>query len=129
MMTPECEAILARIREANLARFFDVKVDTVHFKGASCGETPLHILAKWGESDSIAILLDNGAEIDAIGEDGCTPLHQAISQEKQEAVKLLVERGASLAIRNDFGQNAMDLANLRRKEEDRVLFRSILENR
>lgn len=64
------------------------------------GETPLHYAAGWASTETVRLLLENGADINAraIMEDeeiaDGTPLHSAVAQRKTATVRLLIERGA-----------------------------------
>ena len=69
---------------------------------------PLHKVAIWGDIAAARILLDNGADINAIGEDGDTPLHRAIAGSQKAMAEFLVSRGADVGIRNRFGAVAGD---------------------
>ncbi|KZS60289.1 ankyrin repeat domain-containing protein [Mycobacterium ostraviense] len=46
-------------------------------------------------------LLDAGADVNAIDEQGCTPLHFAAKGESDEIVRLLLDAGADVNARND----------------------------
>ena len=68
----------------------------------------LSYAARNGQLEAITLLLDHGADIDALVphfDVGCTPLHQAVSGNHISVAKLLVERGARLDIRDD-GENS-----------------------
>lgn len=67
----------------------------VRAKDAS-GFTALHYAASGGHADVLAILLDGGAKIDAIGSRGETAILLAAGAGKTEVVELLVSRGADL---------------------------------
>jgi uncharacterized protein len=64
---------------------------------------PLHKVAIWGDIEAARVLLDNGADINALGEDGDTPLHRAIAGDQTEMAEFLVARGADVTIRNRYG--------------------------
>jgi ankyrin repeat protein len=59
------------------------------------GQTPLHLAAMKGNSDVLQLLLENGAEVDALASDsGCTSLHYAAGLGHVELCELLVRYGA-----------------------------------
>ncbi|KAI1116119.1 ankyrin repeat-containing domain protein [Nemania sp. NC0429] len=74
-----------------------------------CYWTPLHIAASWGHDDLVNLLLDNGAEINALSRLFCTcaapperwvaplwtPLHIAMCHGHESTTRLLLSRGAS----------------------------------
>lgn len=80
-------------------------------KGALENEI-LHVAARQGELDHVCILLENGADIDAIGDLGFTPLHSAALGGQARTVELLLSLGADTTIKNEFGQTALDVAAL-----------------
>lgn len=86
------------------------------------GDTPLHVAAIRGDTRTIALLLDAGAEIDARGEYGHTPLNEAVGQGHVEAVRLLLSRGADASIPNDWGQTPQQNAKIGGKHEIETLF-------
>lgn len=81
------------------------------------GETPLHVAAVWGDLDAINLLVDAGADINAIGDRGYTPLHEAVEQGNVQAVKLLLKRGARADIQNEMAMTPMSIAMLKDAEE------------
>lgn len=56
-------------------------------------------------------LIDLGANIDAIDDNGETPLFYAASQGSFETVKILVEHGADFNLLNNANKTSLDLAN------------------
>ena len=120
-MTPELETVLAKIRRAELIQFADVALDGPNARSPIFGDTPLHIVAGWGDVDAARILLDAGAEIDARGEEDCTPLHEAIIQGHVEIVALLISRGAGPKLKCRLG-DAYELAALSKNEKIKALF-------
>ncbi len=83
------------------------KVDGVSFSSSSHdvnqknldGDTPLHIAVLRSLYDEVLVLLEAGANPNAIGEMGYTPLHYA---DNQDIFKLLVKYGADETIKNEF---------------------------
>ena len=63
--------------------------------------TPLHLAAEAGQSEVIAMLLDAGADVNAVGDGSCgTPLHEAIRGKHANAAKTLIAAGADLGFSN-----------------------------
>jgi len=110
-MNPALADVLEQIRRADLPQFMGVNLDGPNIRSLTSGETPLHILAIWGDVEAAKVLLDAGADIDALGEEDHTPLHEAIHQRHIEMVRLLVGRGADLQRPCSFG-SAVELAAL-----------------
>jgi len=72
----------------------------IHFAAAS----------KDNAKELLTILLDAGADINALNDNGQTPLHIATFWDNAEAVKLLLDRGADKTIKNKSGRTAEELA-------------------
>ncbi|WP_044616886.1 ankyrin repeat domain-containing protein [Gynuella sunshinyii] len=73
------------------------------------GDTPLHIVSVWGNSDYIDCLLKNGSNINLQGEEGYTALMYAVEQGNIDAVRILISNKAEDLL-NNHGDSAMDLA-------------------
>jgi len=73
------------------------------------GDTPLHIVAFWGDCDAIRILVNAGADVNAKGEHGYTPLMQATGKGRFKVLKLLIRLGAQ-PIENREGDRPSDIA-------------------
>lgn len=58
--------------------------------------TPLHIAARYGANDVVAVLLDAGADVAARGSDGSMALHDAAFTGHLDVVRTLIERGAPI---------------------------------
>lgn len=71
------------------------------------GETPLHMAAKNGCSESARLLLSNGAHLEAKANNGMTPLHLAVWHARQTrdcgAVKTLLEYNADCGAMDNEG--------------------------
>ena len=74
------------------------------------GNTPLHIAARMGEIDHVELLIANGANVDAIGEDGATPLHDAAGYGRVAVVKALLAAGANTAVKDEEDMTAEESA-------------------
>ena len=73
--------------------------------------TPLHAAATKGNMEICRLLLDSGAEVDAVEEpSGKRPLHAASALGKAEVAKMLVERGADTEARDAKGRTPLLLA-------------------
>ena len=72
------------------------------------GRTPLHQAAAKGDIESILILIEYGADINAKSISGETPLMKAIAFYQVEATKILLRLGADPKMRNEVtGKNCL----------------------
>ena len=71
------------------------------------GSTALILATFNSHTEAVRLLIDHGADINAVGYDGNTALMIALSV---ECTKLLVESGANLEIKNKCGDTALDVA-------------------
>lgn len=95
-------------------------------KGAAVkrpGWTPLHYAATGPNVEVVALMLDQGADIDARAPNGYTPLMMATRHGAEDSVVLLVKRGADKRALNDRNQSAADLA----REFDKLWLLKVLE--
>lgn len=67
------------------------------------GDTPLHLVCRWGDAEAVAALLAAGAKVNAIGDRGQTPL---FCTESTHVVDLLLAGGANPTIKDEFGETA-----------------------
>jgi len=65
---------------------------------------PLHLAARRGNADAVAMLLHFGAPVDAQGENGWTALHEAAACGSLDCVEALLRYRADLRIKNDLGE-------------------------
>jgi ankyrin repeat protein len=65
-----------------------------------CTQSPLHLTAVTGRVEIMAMLLDAGADIDALDEKRNTACHIAVRYQQFDALKLLIERGANVGVGN-----------------------------
>lgn len=95
---------------------------------SSKGKTALHCAAKAGFLKVINVLLENGASIDAIDNNGETPLYEAIrstikNREKQRAaLEALLIKGANPNVKNRRGLTPLQAAQqMRRADAEKVV--------
>jgi ankyrin repeat protein len=82
------------------------------------GQTPLFAAAGAGNTDSISVLKEAGADLNATDSKGNTPLHLAVDRNRVDAVKLLIELGANRNAVNKAGQKPVDLIGGTLKPQD-----------
>jgi ankyrin repeat protein len=70
---------------------------------------PLHRAANHGRVEIMTMLLDDGADINAVDESQRTACHCAIWNNHFDALKLLVERGADLAVVDSDGRSLLSI--------------------
>ena len=87
--------------------------------------TPLHLIARKNCPRTLQLLIDNGADISAIDDDGNTPLHCAVDSGPVVNVRMLIENGSNPGCKNKLGLTPLDLAvsRDRRRIEDEILLR------
>jgi ankyrin repeat protein len=64
-------------------------------------QIPLYTAAQEGHHEAVKILLENGAKVDQVDNDGTTPLYIASQQGHYEVVKILLEAEADIDCAND----------------------------
>jgi uncharacterized protein len=74
------------------------------------GWSPLHYAATGPSTELLALLLDRGADINALAPNRNTPLMMAARYGTEENVKLLLQRGANKTLINDRNLSAADMA-------------------
>lgn len=74
------------------------------------GWAPLHYAAANGHDDTVQLLLDNSAYIDAGSPNGTTPLMMAARGNHLSTVKVLLDAGADSHVKNQIGLTALDFA-------------------
>lgn len=71
-------------------------------------ETALHCAASWDRHEIARLLIDAGADVNALGERRITPLHHAARFAYVKIVRLLFESGANPTPRDKNGQTPLD---------------------
>lgn len=67
------------------------------------GETPLFVAVAANDLESVKILLDHGANVDAKNHEGETPLMMAYAYAEEDVVELLLKKGANRFARSKAG--------------------------
>ncbi|KAI9922395.1 hypothetical protein PsorP6_002691 [Peronosclerospora sorghi] len=89
--------------------------DYVNMKN-KLGFTPLHLVVQNDEDEGFEAakvcvwLIENGADPNAVDENGDTALHYAVELDRYDLVETLMKRGADSSIKNLKGLSAMDIA-------------------
>jgi ankyrin len=76
----------------------------------SRGAQPLHYAVFNGDADSVELLLEHGADVNAIAGNGWTPLHIACASGREALVDLLLENGADVNAMTEAGDSPLVLA-------------------
>ena len=74
------------------------------------GGSALHLAASEGNTETVQLLLEKGADINMKDKDENTALHLAAGYGQTETVQLLLEKGAKINEMNDEGLTALHLA-------------------
>jgi len=111
MRVQAIDATLEKQRE-ELLMYEDAKeknfMDKIH---AKTGATPLHVSSAKGYTRVMKLLIQCGANVNALDNDGWTPLHAAAHWEQEEACKILAESGADFTIKTYSGQTPLDVCD------------------
>ena len=99
-------------------------IDVRNYKG----KTALHYAAKAGFLKVINLLIEKGATVDAIDQDGETPLFEAIrstikdGEKQRAAIEALLVKGANPTLKNRKGLTPLQVAQrMRRAEKEKVV--------
>jgi ankyrin repeat protein len=71
---------------------------------------PILIASLKGNSDVVAALLENNANVDSQTNDGTSALMIASANGHPQVVRLLLEKGANASLKNKYGKSAIDVA-------------------
>ncbi len=74
------------------------------------GRTALHLAAMDGNNEIIEILINHGANINAINSDGMPPIFFATTRNLVSTIKLMVKHGATLSFRCEEGYSPLHFA-------------------
>lgn len=101
------EEVLADV--ADSPSFRGLEIINVSSRG-NHGETPLHWMATLGDVVGMRLLIEAGADINAVDEEGNSSLHEAVTYRQTLAARFLIESGSSLMQKNKSGMTPEELA-------------------
>lgn len=84
----------------------EIKADTID----RFGRTALMHACAFGHQESVAVLLEFGADVNMRGRDGMTPLHFAAQGKNANIIKMLVDAKARLTAKTEDGLEPLDAA-------------------
>jgi ankyrin repeat protein len=73
------------------------------------GDTALHCAAFWGRSEIARLLIDAGADVNALNDEKSTPLHNAARAANVKMARLLLEKGAKPDARDNDNKTPLDV--------------------
>jgi ankyrin repeat protein len=85
-------------------------------------ETPLHIASVFSNFEAVKILIENGADVNVLNNNGSNPLHYAASRGRLEIVKLLVKSGVVLNVNDIRRQNELHFAFMGNTNKEMITF-------
>ena len=101
-------------RHPELARELIARGADVHARARNAQQVmPVHAAASVGDVETMRLLLDHGADVNARQQMGYTPLHGAASSGNGAMVDLLLSRGADRSAKSDDGKTPADIADAR----------------
>ncbi len=98
---------------------YTVKQNIVDY-GDSCGMTPLMVSAEGNNIKTFKVLIENGADVNAVSYCGRTVLMYACAKnygDRTEIIKTLLEKGVDVNAEDNFGLTAMDFAKFSHNQE------------
>ncbi len=87
-------------QDSGTVKFLIDRGANVSYKDDECGDTPLHWVADRSNTEIVQMLLERGADVNAIGYERGTPLHVAADSGRIEHVKVLLCSGADRTVRD-----------------------------
>lgn len=103
------------------------------------GATPLHFAVNVSSTECLFLLLQNGANVNQVNDNGNTALHLSTACFNKDIVKMLCAYGADKSIRNKDRKTALDIAKDRgdqvavdiisTQKKDMKLFESLAERK
>lgn len=72
---------------------------------------PVHAVARFGTVEMMQLLLEYGANVNAVGKHGCSPLHQTVLYAGQDNMqRFLLDSGADMNVKNHHGYTPLHTA-------------------
>lgn len=83
---------------------------------AAAATTPLHVCARMGNLKILEILLQSGADVNAVDGEGRTALHYGVQNGREEIVRALLGHSADASILDNHGMSVMHVAVVNSQE-------------
>eukprot|EP01071_Lankesteria_metandrocarpae_P003707 Lankesteria_metandrocarpae@DN3125_c0_g1_i1.p1 len=95
----------------------------VRLASKKTGETPLHIAAFHRNKGVVEVLLETEAKKDVNVQDqhGYTPLLVAVNRGASDVTSMLLKAGGNLKIKDNYGQDGLEMANFLAEQEEQGL--------
>lgn len=103
------EDLLARYVSEDTYSFQDFDHLEVNSVGREM-ETPLHMAVTRDAFEDVKILVEGGANVNAVTDIRTTPLQRAIYRKNFDMIRFLLERGADPNIASSFGDTPLSIA-------------------
>lgn len=103
------EAFVTAASKGSNAKLKKILAEGANINGhiGKYGETALMLAVRNGHTDTVELLINKGADIEAKDEDGQTPLMFEAAWGDIETVKLLIDKGAAIEARDDDGNTPL----------------------
>jgi uncharacterized protein len=75
-----------------------------------CGDSLLHVAVRNLDVNDVLVLLESGADVNAIGDVGQLPINSAVIQGNLELTRLLFAYGSITDHRSNFGRTLIEIA-------------------
>lgn len=79
-------------------------------KRGKCNRTPLMFTTMFGAEESVANLIEKGAKLEEVDQNGLTALHWAARYGKESCLRVLLQKGADIDAQDKFGSTPLMLA-------------------
>ena len=83
----------------------------VHFRGSTDDSTPLHVASKCGHVKAASMLIEHGANLEALNSYKQTPLYLAVVEGHVEVVRMLIGHGADVASMGSYENTPLHAAS------------------
>lgn len=105
----DVNAWLAAAANGNTAAVKSLLANGIDVDTKTPSLTALMWAASGGHTDTVRVLLDADADVNAIADDGSTPLMHAVLSGNVDTVKVLLDAGADVHTKNNIGVTALSI--------------------